>query len=133
MIGDDATLTGGYLAAGTPVATGVRLSQDVVIPAGGKMPFDYSVMSSSYKAGDVLSAPVTLPAGTVVPVGAEFDRSVAIQPVLALSGDIFSSGFSKYVVSSNTGLEIAANISASVPALSLQCSELFGTDWQPDL
>ncbi|QWA10751.1 filamentous hemagglutinin family protein [Sodalis ligni] len=205
VIGDDATLAGGHLAAGTPASTSVRLSQDVVIPIGGRIPFDYNdtlssvpvdtpiasaftpsvsttapivsasswevpagmsvgivnsggngtiffsagsivpsnatiffissiplgtvipssvfphgipippVLLASYKAGDVVSAPVTLPTGTVVPVGTQFDSSVPIQPVLALGPDIFSAGFSHYAVSSNTGMEIATNVAATVP------------------
>ncbi|HEY4317902.1 MAG TPA: filamentous hemagglutinin family protein, partial [Herbaspirillum sp.] len=123
VIGDDASLTGGTLAAGTPAATSVRLAQDVVIPAGGTMPFDYTLFTSgaspvliaSYKTGDVLSAPVTLPAGTVAPIGTQFVGVVAIEPVLALNTDIFNSGFTNYVVGSNTGMEITGKIAAAVP------------------
>ncbi len=47
VIGDNATLAGGTLAANTPAATSLRLTQDVVIPTGTKIPFDYTTQWSS--------------------------------------------------------------------------------------
>ncbi len=199
VVGEDATLSGGHLAAGTPASTSLRLADDVVIQAGGTMPFDYDVVwsttppdtplpvrstpmlnsqhplvaaaqwvvpagmtvfadgafigeggtvpagaridslsdipagiaipssvfragipifpvvAAAYKAGDAVLQPVTLSRGMVVPAGARFGDAVAIQPVLALNPDLFSTGFSSYAVSSNTGMEVAASVTSTVP------------------
>ncbi len=47
VIGDDASLGGATLAAGTPAAVSTRLSKPVTIPAGDKMPFAYMIVNNS--------------------------------------------------------------------------------------
>jgi len=79
VIGDDATLTGGQIAAGTATATSVRLAEDVVIPAGSKMPFDYINILSSTPVDTQLAltlsptvspqSPLVTAADWVVPAG----------------------------------------------------------------
>ncbi len=192
VIGQDASISGGSLAAGTAAKTSVALAQATTIPAGAVMPVDYVVtqvdvpldtpltqaltprvsgttpvttaaawtvpanmsvatsghvynagatvpagsaivsmpaipagttlpsavfaegvplsspyLLAAYKAGDVLTAPVTLPAGFTVPTGAVFAQAVAIKPALTLSPGLFQSGFSHYAISSNAGVEVS--------------------------
>ncbi len=121
VIGRDASLSGGILTAGVPAATSVTLAQAVTIPAGSIMPVDYYVVSpsstivASYTAGQVVTTPVTLPAGFSIPTGTVFAQAVAIKPVLSLAPSLFQSGFSNYAVSSTSGVEVSAAIAAIVP------------------
>ncbi len=84
------------------------------------MPVDYVVSPSStivasYTAGQVVTTPVTLPAGFSIPTGTVFAQAVAIKPVLSLAPSLFQSGFSNYAVSSTSGVEVSAAIAAIVP------------------
>ncbi|MDI4234141.1 filamentous hemagglutinin family protein [Bradyrhizobium sp. Arg237L] len=196
VIGDGANFAGGTLAAGAPAGVSMRLAANVTIPAGGTIPFDFSITRgntpvdmplsrsfvpffpdkslqnavdwtvptgvtvkvylngssapatlyagsivpahtvfsfiyeipagavipssvfpngipvatyavATYKAGDIVSAPVVMPKGTIVPAGATFDQAVSVVPTLALDAGLFTSGFSKYDVASVTGLMVA--------------------------
>src|SRR5262249_34948117 len=86
-----------------------------VFPQG--IPLSSPYLLAAHTAGEVLTSPVTLPAGLSVPAGAVFAQSVAIKPVLSLSTDLFQSGFSHYNISSSSGMEVAAGtpIAPTVP------------------
>jgi filamentous hemagglutinin family protein len=201
VIGDDAALAGGTLAANTPARISLRLNQDLVIPAGSKVPIDYTnaltsapldqptsvaispnfvpnsittagawvvpagvyafsstfayfgtgqtvpagtvlfsispvpagtVLPSSvfpqsftvvpqvlasYHAGDLTTAPLTLPAGTLIPAGTVLPTPAAIKPVLTLDSGLLASGFTSYNITSGTGLLVTdgANVKPVVP------------------
>lgn len=88
-------------------------------------------------AGTVLEAPVTLPAGTTLPAniavpgavritagtylpqGSTLPKDAAIRPVLNLAADMFSGGFSDYVIESDVSLTVAkgTTLDVAMPAL----------------
>ena len=74
-----------------------------------------------YKAGDVVTAPVLLPKGLVVPVGTKFDSAIAVDPALMLGAGLFQAGFSAYDVTSVTGLMVSrgTNVAVQVPSYRL--------------
>lgn len=112
--------------AGDTVPAGTQIVSMSAIPAGATVPsavFPQGIalaapyLMASYTAGQVLTAPVTLPAGFNAPAGTVFAQAVAIQPALSLSPALFQSGFSHYDISSTSGVEVAAGttVAPTVP------------------
>ncbi|WP_454632614.1 filamentous haemagglutinin family protein [Bradyrhizobium cenepequi] len=110
--GDSSTT---QLSAGQVIPAHTLLGTIYGLPAGTVIPSSVfpngipvaTYATAIYKAGDVVSAPVTLLKGTVVPSGTVFDRAVSIDAPLALDTGLFRSGFSSYDVTSVTGLMVA--------------------------
>ncbi|MDE1172717.1 MAG: filamentous hemagglutinin N-terminal domain-containing protein, partial [Parvibaculaceae bacterium] len=109
---------GVYSPAGVRVPAGATISSMSSIPAGTIIPSSVfpkgipvpATVVAAYKAGDIVTVPVTLPSGMIVPVGAAFDQAVAIRPVLALDPALFRSGFTDYAISSNTGMSVGGDV-----------------------
>ncbi|MDE1172151.1 MAG: filamentous hemagglutinin family protein [Parvibaculaceae bacterium] len=115
VIGDDASLQGGTLAAGTPTGTSTRLANDFIIPAGGTMPIDYQVISTATPVDTPLSVltvtsvstnPVITQADWILPPGV----TVRANGVYILSGKVPAGS----VISDMNTLPIGTVIPSSV-------------------
>ncbi|WP_407180783.1 filamentous haemagglutinin family protein [Bradyrhizobium sp. STM 3562] len=88
VIGDGASLAGGTLAANTPAATSLRLTQDVTIAAGSKIPFDYSTQMPGVPLDvptTVALTPVVLQPNAIV-IGADWVVPPGITVILQNGG-----------------------------------------------
>ncbi|WP_157817136.1 hypothetical protein [Bradyrhizobium sp. SK17] len=95
------------------------------VPAGTVLPSSVFPQSftvvpqvlASYHAGDLTTAPLTLPAGTLIPAGTVLPTPAAIKPVLTLDSGLLASGFTSYNITSGAGLLVTdgANLKPVVP------------------
>lgn len=119
VIGEDALLLGGVLPANTPATTGLRLTQDVHVPAGGRVPIQIVVALAvtfqdqpvpaflnplnaapiitaaqwTVPAGMTVQTPAgSRPAGSVLPAGTRIDRISGIPQGTVIPSTVFPDG-----------------------------------------
>ncbi|UBS33867.1 filamentous hemagglutinin family protein [Altererythrobacter sp. N1] len=66
----------------------------------------YGSIRTTYEAGVPLVIDVTIPAGTLLPAGATFNRDVAVKDTQQVAPDVFDNGFADYVVIGQHGLAV---------------------------
>jgi filamentous hemagglutinin family protein len=99
---------GSTLPAGTVIFFMQSIPPGYVVP-GDVFPNGIPVVpvTNQYVAGTVLTAPLTMPAGTVIAAGDTFSRDVAVRPTVTLNTALFQTGFSSYAVKGNDGVAVA--------------------------
>lgn len=118
---------GSYVPAGTVL---VNISGDMApgytVP-GDAFPdgipvADYNV---TLRAGQPLPASQVLAAGSQLPAGTRLPGAVAVKPLLVLDDAILRSGFSRYAISSQQGVQVAqgARLDVLMPALRFMPNE----------
>lgn len=99
-----------------------KIQPTYIVPADafpGGMPV--ASYTATVKAGTPFASDLTLAKGERILAGTQLPGDAAVKPLVVLDNSLFSSGFSKYAISANQGVQLAqgAQVNVTMPVLLL--------------
>ncbi len=109
-----------YPGAVVPAGTAINLASGSA-PAGYVIPADVfpnglaiNTVTQTFAAGSVAQQALTVPSGTVVPVGTSLPQNASVVSPLNLNPDFFGQGFSAYNLTGTLGVQVTSGTSVNV-------------------